>query len=156
MSSANPAFHDAIDEIGRVRHRCSSVSRATLGWSFWCYDLNLLAFSLVTRSLAFSITLVISEFDVTNCPLSYIRDRPQIQFFVCNMQPSRDLVSLPHEAPNPSLSKVGLQPCTLQVLVYAFILLLSSMASKVVCSCWKVFHSFGVMKPNGFNDEIPG
>jgi hypothetical protein len=36
---------------------------------------------------------------------------------MCNLQV--DLVSQPHEALVPSLSRVGLQPCTYQVLVYA-------------------------------------
>jgi hypothetical protein len=89
MSSANPSFHDAIEEIARVRPQCCSVSRATLSWSFWRCGLNLPVFSFVMRSLTFSITQVISEFEVTNYPLSSIRDQPQIQFLVRNVQPSR-------------------------------------------------------------------
>jgi hypothetical protein len=57
---------------------CSSVSRAVLSWSFWRCGLNLPVFSLVMRCLAFSITLVISKFEVTNYPLSSIRDGPWI------------------------------------------------------------------------------
>jgi hypothetical protein len=81
MSSANPSVYDAIEELAHVRPRCSSVLRAALSWSFWRCCLNLPTFSLVTRSLAFLITLVISEFEVTNCLLSSVRDRPWIQFF---------------------------------------------------------------------------
>jgi hypothetical protein len=40
--------------------------------------LNSPVFSLVMRSLTFSITLVISEFEVTNHPLSPKQDRPRI------------------------------------------------------------------------------
>jgi hypothetical protein len=88
MSSLNPSFHNVIEEKAHVRPRCSLVLRAALSWSFWRCGLNLPIFSLVMRSLAFLISLVISEFEVTNCPLSSIRDRPQIQFLMRNMQPS--------------------------------------------------------------------
>jgi hypothetical protein len=74
MSSANPSFYDAIEEIAHVRPRCSSVSMVALSWSFWHCNLNSSIFSLVTRSLAFSVTLVISEFEVINCPLSSIQN----------------------------------------------------------------------------------
>jgi hypothetical protein len=30
------------------------------------------------------------------------------------------------------------------------------LASGVVCSCYKVFHSFGMMNPNQLNGETPG
>jgi hypothetical protein len=89
MSSVNPYFHDAIEEIAHMRPRCSSISRVVLSWSFWRCGLNLPAFSLVMRSLAFSITLVISKFEVINYLLSSIQEQPQIQFLMCNVQPSR-------------------------------------------------------------------
>jgi hypothetical protein len=53
-----PFLHDAIEEIAHVRPQCSSVSRATLSWSFWHCGLNFPAVSLVMRYLTFSITLV--------------------------------------------------------------------------------------------------
>jgi hypothetical protein len=89
MSSANPSFHDVIEEIAHVRSRCSSVLRTALSWSFWHYELTLLTFSLVTRSLVFSTTQVISEFEVTNYLLSSLRDWPRIYFFIHNVHASR-------------------------------------------------------------------
>jgi hypothetical protein len=165
MSSANPSFHDAIEEIAHVRPWCSSVSRVMLSWSFWRCGLNLPAFSLVMRSLAFSITLVISEFEVTNYPLSSVWDRPQIHLVMHNMQPSRGSSILASWSSYSffvqngiaSLYPVGPSLClNLFFQISSFILLLSAMASGVVCSCWKVFHSFGVMNPNRFNGETPG
>jgi hypothetical protein len=164
LSSANPSFHDAITEIARVWPRCSSVLRATLSWSFWHYGLNLLVFSLVMGSLTFSITLVISEFEVTNCLLSSIRDRPQIQFLMHNVQPSRrsgipgsqSSCSFFIQSGIAALYPPGLSLClNLFFRINSFILLLSVMASGVVCRCWKVFHSFGVMNPIWFNGETP-
>jgi hypothetical protein len=58
LSSANPSFHDAIEEIAHVRPRCSSFLRAALSWSLSRYDLNLSVFSLAARVLAFSSTLI--------------------------------------------------------------------------------------------------
>jgi hypothetical protein len=40
--------------------------------------------------------------------------------------------------------------------ISSFILLLHAMASGVVHSSLKVFHSFGVMNPNRLNDETLG
>jgi hypothetical protein len=144
MSSGNPSFHDAIEEIAHVRRRCSSVSRDALSWSFWCYGLNSSIFLLMMRSLAFSITLVISECEVINYLLSSIRDRPRIQFLMRNVQPSRGF-SIPasrsscsffvHSGiaalypPGPSLY------LNLFFRISSFILLLCAMASRVVCSC---------------------
>jgi hypothetical protein len=74
LSFANPSFHDAITEIPRVRPRCPSFSRAALSWSLSRCDLNSSVFSLVVRVLAFSTTLVTSEFETINCLLSSIRE----------------------------------------------------------------------------------
>jgi hypothetical protein len=41
---------------------------------FLALQLEFLAFSLVIRSLPFLITLVILEFEVTNCPLQSVQD----------------------------------------------------------------------------------
>jgi hypothetical protein len=82
----NPSIHDAIEEIAHVRPRCSSVSRAALSWSFWHCGLNLLAFSLVMRSLAFSITILISEFEVTNCDLYETDPRSSFSCATCKLQ----------------------------------------------------------------------
>jgi hypothetical protein len=160
MSSTIPSFHDAIEEIAHVRPRCSSVSRAVLSWSFWHCSLNLLAFSLVMRSLAFWITLVISEFEVSNYLLSSVWDRPRIQFFVQNVQPSR--ASRIPTSWNPYSHFVQSEIADLYPLgpslylnlffwIGSFILLLSIMASGVVYRYWKVFQSFGVMNSNWFN-----
>jgi hypothetical protein len=71
-SSANPSFHDAIEEIAHVRPRCSSFSMAVMSWSLSHWDLNSPVFSLVARVLALSTTLVTLELEVINCPLSSI------------------------------------------------------------------------------------
>jgi hypothetical protein len=72
LSSANPSFHNAIEETAHVRPRCSSFLRATLSWSLSFYDLNSLVFYLVVRDLTFSIILVTLELEVTNRPLSSV------------------------------------------------------------------------------------
>jgi hypothetical protein len=54
--------------------------------------------------LAFSITLVILEFEVTNYPLLSIQDCPRIQFLMRNVQCSRG-------SGNPSLTKLLFLPC---------------------------------------------
>jgi hypothetical protein len=141
LSSANPSFHDEIEEITRVRPRCSSFSRAALNWSFSRCDFNLPIFSLAVRVLAFSTTLVNSEFEVINCLLSFVWERPQIQFLVHTVQPSRgsgtpaswsscsffvqiDIAAL--YPPGPSLC------LNLFFMFNSFILLLKVMASGVV------------------------
>jgi hypothetical protein len=165
MSSVNPSLHDAIEEIARVWPRCSSVLRAALSWSFWCYSLNSPIFTLVMRSLAFSITLVIWEFEVTKYPLSSIRDRPRMQFLVRNMQPSRgsgilgswSTCSFFVQSGITALYPPHLSLClNLFFQISSFILLLCAMVSGVICSCWKVFHSSSVTNPNWFNGETPG
>jgi hypothetical protein len=147
-----------------VRPCCSSFSRATLSWSLSHYDLNSLVFSLVARVLDFSITLVTLELQVTNCPLSSIRERPWIQFLVRTMQPSRgsgipasrsscsffiliDIVEL--YPPGPSLC------LNLFFLFSSFILLLRAMTSGVVCCYTNVFHSFVMIYPNRFSADRP-
>jgi hypothetical protein len=74
LSSANPSFHNAIEEIAHVRPRCSSFSRAALSWSLSFYDLNSPVFYLAVRVLTFSIIMVTLELEVTNRLLSYVRD----------------------------------------------------------------------------------
>jgi hypothetical protein len=68
LSSTNPSFHDANEEIDRVQPRCSSFSRAALSWSLSHCDLNLPVFSLAARVLAFSTMLVTSDLEVINRP----------------------------------------------------------------------------------------
>jgi hypothetical protein len=144
MSSGNPYFHNEIEETACVRPRCSSISRAVLSWSFWRCDLNSPIFSLVMRYLAFSITLVISEFEVINYLLSSIRDRPRILFLVHNVQPSRgsgiptsqSSCSFFVQSGIEALYPPGTSLClNLFFRINSFILLLRAMASTVVCSC---------------------
>jgi hypothetical protein len=86
-----PFFHDAIEEIARVRPRCSSFSRDALSWSLSLSrcDINCHVFSLAVRVLAFSTTLVTSELEVINHPLSSVQEQPRIQFLVRTVQPSK-------------------------------------------------------------------
>jgi hypothetical protein len=120
---------------------------------------------LVMRSLAFSITLVISKFEVINCPLLSIRDHPRIQFLMHNVQPSRgsgipasqNSYSFFVQRRIATLYPSGPSPClNLFFRISSFILLLCDIDSGVVCSSLKVFHSFGVINPNRLNGETPG
>jgi hypothetical protein len=97
---------------------CNSFSRVALSWSLSRCNLNSPVFSLAMRVLTFSTTLVTSELEVVNRPVSSIRERPLIFWCApCNLQ--GNLVSQPHEALVPSLSRLALQPYTLQVIVFA-------------------------------------
>jgi hypothetical protein len=157
LSFMNPSFHDVIEEIARVRPRCSSFSRAALSLSLSHYDLNLPAFSLAERVLNFSTTLVTSELEVINHLLSSVWEWRRIQFLVCTVQPSRgssmptswsscsffayfDIVAL--YPPGPSLC------LNLLFAFISFILLLRAMACEVLSCYTNVSHLFKVIYPN--------
>jgi hypothetical protein len=164
LSSMNPSFHDAIEEITHVWPWYSLDSRVALSWSFSRCSVNSPVFSLSMRVLAFLITSVTSELEVINYSLSSIREQPRMKFFMHNVQPSKgsDIPAARLSCsffvhfgitalypPGPSLCM------NLFFLLSSFIFLLSAMASRLVRCCWKVFHSLGVINPNQFNGDLP-
>jgi hypothetical protein len=147
-----------------VRPPCSSFSRVVLSWSLFHCDLNSAVFSLAVRVLTFSTTLVTSELEAINHPLSSVQERPRIQFLVCTVQPlrgsgipaSRSSCSFFAHFGIAALYSRGPSLClNLFSTFNSFILLLRAMACGVVCCCTNMSQSFGVIYPNRFSGDRP-